>query len=268
MQHAIDWKVNLGVLVLLVVLGVSLTAVAAFLILPLALEKGRHSPFRVLYFIAIGLGYILVEIAFIQRFVLFLGHPTYALTVVIFLLMLSSGAGSLMSRRWILRTELSLDSADLDRPRPNRLLLFSSARAGSVGRAEIRVSIGNQRNIAGASRLRHGHAFPDRITHLSGHASNQRRGRTRQGQRCGMGLGYERGCQRAGFGIGHGDRHRVWLDRHSGLRGRGLPYRTAVSSGTSPTTFLRSRAPFVMMLRGAPIAARGFGVTDDVAIAA
>ena len=105
MQHAIDWKVNLGVLVLLVVLGVSLTAIAAFLILPLALEKGRHSPFRVLYFIAIGLGYILVEIAFIQRFVLFLGHPTYALTVVIFLLMLSSGAGSLMSRRWILRTE-------------------------------------------------------------------------------------------------------------------------------------------------------------------
>ena len=38
---------------------------------------------------------------------LFLGHPTYALTVVIFLLMLSSGAGSLMSRRWILHTELA-----------------------------------------------------------------------------------------------------------------------------------------------------------------
>jgi hypothetical protein len=53
------------------------------------------------------LGYILVEIAFIQRFVLFLGHPTYALTVVIFLLMLSSGAGSLFSRRWLPRTELA-----------------------------------------------------------------------------------------------------------------------------------------------------------------
>ncbi len=48
-----------------------------------------------------GLGYILVEIAFIQRFVLFLGHPTYALTVVVFLLLLSSGAGSLASRRWL-----------------------------------------------------------------------------------------------------------------------------------------------------------------------
>jgi hypothetical protein len=59
-----------------------------------------------LYFIAAGLGYILVEIAFIQRFVLFLGHPTYALTVVIFLLMLSSGAGSLLSRIWLPRTDL------------------------------------------------------------------------------------------------------------------------------------------------------------------
>jgi hypothetical protein len=57
--------------------------------------------------VAVGLGYILVEIAFIQRFVLFLGHPTYALTVVIFLLMLSSGAGSLASRRWLPRTEMA-----------------------------------------------------------------------------------------------------------------------------------------------------------------
>jgi hypothetical protein len=57
--------------------------------------------------VAVGLGYIMVEIAFIQRFVLFLGHPTYALTVVIFLLMLSSGAGSLFSRRWLPRTELA-----------------------------------------------------------------------------------------------------------------------------------------------------------------
>ena len=43
----------------------------------------------------------MVEIAFIQRFVLFLGHPTYALTVVVFLLLLASGAGSLASRRWL-----------------------------------------------------------------------------------------------------------------------------------------------------------------------
>jgi spermidine synthase len=107
LREGIDWKVNLGVLVLLLVLVISFLAVLAFLILPLVLKGGdaRPSPVPLLYFIAVGLGYIVVEIAFIQRFVLFLGHPTYALTVVIFLLMLSSGAGSLVSRRWLSRPE-------------------------------------------------------------------------------------------------------------------------------------------------------------------
>ena len=83
---------------------VLIALVFAFLLLPLALHSRtrQHGGVRLLYFIAIGLGYILAEIAFIQRFVLFLGHPTYALTVVIFLLLLSSGAGSLLSRRWLL----------------------------------------------------------------------------------------------------------------------------------------------------------------------
>ena len=35
----------------------------------------------------------------IQKFVLFLGHPTYALTVVIFSMLVSSGLGSALSRR-------------------------------------------------------------------------------------------------------------------------------------------------------------------------
>ena len=108
LRQGIDWKVNLGVLVLLLVLIISIAAVLAFLILPLALQgSSRQSPLPLLYFVAVGLGYVLVEIAFIQRFVLFLGHPTYALTVVIFLLMLSSGAGSLFSRRWLPRTEMA-----------------------------------------------------------------------------------------------------------------------------------------------------------------
>jgi hypothetical protein len=103
LEEGIDWKVNLGVAVLGTVLIISLVAVFAFLVVPLALRSRgaqRHAV-SLLYFIAVGLGYILVEIAFIQRFVLFLGHPTYALTVVIFLLLLSSGAGSLASRKWL-----------------------------------------------------------------------------------------------------------------------------------------------------------------------
>ena len=101
-EGGIDWKVNLGIAILGIVLIVSIAAVIAFLVLPLALSPETRSgrSLRVLYFIAIGLGYIMVEIALIQRFVLFLGYPTYALTVVVFLMLLSSGAGSLVSRRW------------------------------------------------------------------------------------------------------------------------------------------------------------------------
>jgi spermidine synthase len=104
LQQGIDWKVNLGVAVLGMVLLISLAAVFTFLIVPLLLKSTRrrgHKSRHLLYFVAVGLGYILIEIAFIQRFVLFLGHPTYALTVVIFLMLLSSGAGSLLSRRWL-----------------------------------------------------------------------------------------------------------------------------------------------------------------------
>src|SRR5581483_4889797 len=102
-RHSMDWKVNLGVAILAMLLVISVIAVLAFLILPLLMERGqeRGSALPLLYFVAIGLGYILVEITFIQRFVLFLGHPTYALTVVVFLMLLASGAGSVLSRKWL-----------------------------------------------------------------------------------------------------------------------------------------------------------------------
>jgi spermidine synthase len=107
LSQGIDWKVNLGVVVLAMVLVISFVAVLAFLVIPLTVRGGRKQerPIRLLYFVGVGLGYILVEIAFIQRFVLFLGHPTYALTVVVFLLLLSSGAGSLASRKWVAQTQ-------------------------------------------------------------------------------------------------------------------------------------------------------------------
>src|SRR6202047_4990937 len=104
---AVDWKVNLGVAVLGMVLLISVLAVLAFLIVPLAVGAGgrQQRPVRLIYFVAVGLGYVLAEITFIQRFVLFLGHPTYALTVGVFLLLLSSGAGSMVSRRLLAGTD-------------------------------------------------------------------------------------------------------------------------------------------------------------------
>jgi hypothetical protein len=98
-----DWKVNLGVAVLGMLLILSVLAVLAFLVLPLLLQRGAklQATSSLFYFVAVGLGYILVEVTFIQRFVLFLGHPTYALTVVVFLMLLSSGAGSLTCTNWL-----------------------------------------------------------------------------------------------------------------------------------------------------------------------
>lgn len=110
--RGMDWRINLGVVVLGILLMISIAAVLLFLVLPLIFagdgkihrEDGKSRSSRenvaLLYFIAIGLGYIIAEITFIQRFVLFLGHPTYALTVVVFLMLLSSGAGSIAARRW------------------------------------------------------------------------------------------------------------------------------------------------------------------------
>ena len=98
-----DEETNSAVSLLHNLVGTSLLATLMVLVLPpillgarlpLRMEAARLLP----YFGCIGVGYILVEVSLIQKFVLFLGHPTYALTVVIFLMLLSSGAGSFASR--------------------------------------------------------------------------------------------------------------------------------------------------------------------------
>ena len=57
-------------------------------------------PFYAL-FAAIGLGFLLIEISQLQRLGVFLGHPTYALTVVLFTVLVFSGIGSLLTDRFV-----------------------------------------------------------------------------------------------------------------------------------------------------------------------
>jgi hypothetical protein len=52
-----------------------------------------------LYFLLIGLAYLLVEIPLIQRFILYLGQPTYAMATVLFTLLLFSALGSSQANR-------------------------------------------------------------------------------------------------------------------------------------------------------------------------
>jgi len=51
------------------------------------------------YFLAIGFAFMFMEIAFIQKFVLYLSHPLYAVTVVLFAFLLFAGLGSAASKR-------------------------------------------------------------------------------------------------------------------------------------------------------------------------
>jgi len=52
-----------------------------------------------LYFVAIGLGYIGIELALVPRFVLYLGQPSHALSVVLLSLLCGSALGSALSPR-------------------------------------------------------------------------------------------------------------------------------------------------------------------------
>jgi hypothetical protein len=50
-----------------------------------------------LYFLLIGIGFMMIEIGLLQRMSVFLGHPVYSLSVLLFTLILATGIGSLIS---------------------------------------------------------------------------------------------------------------------------------------------------------------------------
>ncbi len=82
--------------------------VAVTIVLPAALLRSRAGAPRPLYgamayFGAIGLGFMLVEMAMMQQLSIFLGHPIYSMVVVLGGLILSTGIGSLVSDAWQLK---------------------------------------------------------------------------------------------------------------------------------------------------------------------
>jgi hypothetical protein len=87
--------------VLAVTLAILLVLCAAGFLLPLVAvrREGRPGAGPLAFFAAIGLGFLILEIVLIQRFVLFLGFPTYALSVVIAALLAFTGVGALVSAR-------------------------------------------------------------------------------------------------------------------------------------------------------------------------
>ncbi len=92
-----------AVFVLGVLLAVVVFLTLAFIIGPLVLTTEKAAlrgalPISV-FFGCIGMGFMFVEISQMQRLVIFLGHPTYGLSVVLFSLLLSSSLGSYLTQR-------------------------------------------------------------------------------------------------------------------------------------------------------------------------
>lgn len=82
------------------------------------------------YFVGIGAAFMFVEIPLIQQFVLYLGHPSYATTVVLAGLLCGAGAGSFQTRRpgsrgWMLMTLLVLATLNMALPHLFALTLGS-----------------------------------------------------------------------------------------------------------------------------------------------
>ncbi len=105
-RDSADYKINKALPLLYGLVAVSIIATLIILALPpLVLgQRLQREPGTIgglLYFLFIGAGYILIQVALIQKFVLFLGHPTYALTVIIFSMLVFSGLGSFFSKRVI-----------------------------------------------------------------------------------------------------------------------------------------------------------------------
>jgi spermidine synthase len=92
-----------AVRVLGILLGIVTGLSAVAIVLPLALVRRvreTQSARLIIYFAAIGLAFMMVEIGQLERLIVFLGHPMYGLTVVLFVLLIASSLGSLCSSRF------------------------------------------------------------------------------------------------------------------------------------------------------------------------
>ena len=89
---------NAAIKMTLVLIMVALCACGIYIAAPFV-RLARRMPLSTLtppvaYFSAIGMGFMLIEISQMQRLMVFLGHPVYGLSVVLFTILLFSGLGS------------------------------------------------------------------------------------------------------------------------------------------------------------------------------
>lgn len=104
-----EWFNNHAVVVLIWLLAFVCLLATLTMVLPLIFIRREGPPKLALpmicYFFSIGMGFMLIEIAQLQRLSTFLGHPTYSLAVLLFSLLLSGGLGSLTTSRVMFASE-------------------------------------------------------------------------------------------------------------------------------------------------------------------
>jgi len=93
-----------GQIVLLLMLAQAVVLGTLLVAAPLRARGGggmhrRETAGFLLFFLSLGLGFLLIEISFVQKYVLVLGYPTYSLSVTIFSLLVFAAAGAALSRR-------------------------------------------------------------------------------------------------------------------------------------------------------------------------
>jgi len=99
-----------GYLMVVALLLSAVVASAIFILLPLHFrpreKRGRSQTLLpgvrwqlFIYFAALGLGFLFIEIPLMQKFILFLDEPTYSFAIVLFTVFVCSGLGSLLSSR-------------------------------------------------------------------------------------------------------------------------------------------------------------------------
>jgi hypothetical protein len=100
-----DPEEAVGERVMLLLLGIAVLMAAGFLLLPFVFVRRdwKALPAKgisAVYFACLGMGFMLFEITMIQRLVRFLGYPTYSLTVTLASILVFTGLGALLSKRF------------------------------------------------------------------------------------------------------------------------------------------------------------------------
>ena len=230
---------------LVLVVIVAAIAVLCTIVLPLRHATRNAPPGLVAagttYFSLIGTGFMFAEISLLQYFGVFLGHPIYAMSVCLFSLILSAGAGSLASDRlalntapriavWAVMVSGYLFAAPAMLPG-----IFSAMSSGGL---MVRIAVALAVLMPAGFLM--GFAFPTGMKMVESH----------QPRTGGMVLGHQRRHWRAGIDIGSDDRDRDGHQRHDDARGGLLP---AADSCRARTSQARGEDILIAHIRGVAV---------------